>query len=155
MVWGTFFPRLPVWQGGGGLKLFGQCPYRTNTFQKGASLKSRLCFVNFCGSPCGDELNPSSVEIGEYTWTMTHQNGQNCWRRKSALGYIRAWLIGGTIEAKISWFFFLSSNPTYILVFAWNRRLITGPVATTVKLRKLNMFMWKGYTVQGRGQRGF
>ena len=24
-------------EGGGGLKLFGQCPYRTNTFQKGAS----------------------------------------------------------------------------------------------------------------------
>ena len=33
-----FFPHLPVWQRGGGLKLFGQCPYRTNTFQKGASL---------------------------------------------------------------------------------------------------------------------
>ena len=25
-------------EGGGGLKLFGQCPYRTNTFQKGTSL---------------------------------------------------------------------------------------------------------------------
>ena len=54
MVWGTFsrvcpgckglpgwfgalfFPRLPFWHRG--LKLFGQCPYRTNTFQKGASL---------------------------------------------------------------------------------------------------------------------
>ena len=33
-----FFPHLPFWQRGGGLKLFGQCPYRTNTFQKGASL---------------------------------------------------------------------------------------------------------------------
>ena len=39
MVWSTFFPCSPVWQRrGGGLKLFGQCPYRTNTFQKGASL---------------------------------------------------------------------------------------------------------------------
>ena len=55
MVWGIFFPRLPGGvkacqdglghffhvcpfdRGGVGLKLFGQCPYRTNTFQKGAS----------------------------------------------------------------------------------------------------------------------
>ena len=34
MVRGTFFPHLPVWQ----LKPFGQCPYKTNTFKKGASL---------------------------------------------------------------------------------------------------------------------
>ena len=58
MVWGTFFPTLPggvrACQGGlghffhvclfdrgrGGLKLFGQCPHRTNTFQKGASLRN-------------------------------------------------------------------------------------------------------------------
>ena len=26
----------------GGLKLFGQCPYRTNTFQKGASLRDAV-----------------------------------------------------------------------------------------------------------------
>ena len=32
------FARLTEGQGGRGLKLFGQCPYRTNTFQKGASL---------------------------------------------------------------------------------------------------------------------
>ena len=51
MVWGIFTPPLPVDglghfffhicpfdRGGVGLKLFGQCPYRTNTFQKGASL---------------------------------------------------------------------------------------------------------------------
>ena len=32
-------------EGGRGLKLFGQYPYKTNTFQKGASLtrKSRQC----------------------------------------------------------------------------------------------------------------
>ena len=35
---GHFFPHLPVWQRGGEAKLFGQCPYRTHTFQKGASL---------------------------------------------------------------------------------------------------------------------
>ena len=58
MVWGTFFLGLPggvrtCHDGlvhffftfarlteGGGLKLFGQCPYRNNTFQKGASLIS-------------------------------------------------------------------------------------------------------------------
>ena len=46
MVWGTFFLRVPIrqrgggmgWGGVGGLKLFGQCTYRTNTSQKGASL---------------------------------------------------------------------------------------------------------------------
>ena len=32
----SMFARLT--EGGGGLKLFGQCPYRTNTFQKRASL---------------------------------------------------------------------------------------------------------------------
>ena len=67
MVWGTILPHLPVTvrqrEGGGegvkacqdglgrfffyvclfdrgGLKLFGQCPYRANTFQKGASLRA-------------------------------------------------------------------------------------------------------------------
>ena len=58
MVLGTFFPQLPrgvraCQDGmghffstfarlteGGGLKLFGQCPYRTKIFQKGASLKA-------------------------------------------------------------------------------------------------------------------
>ena len=57
MVWGTFFSTLPggvracqdglghffptfarLTEGGGCLKLFWQCLYRTNTFQKGASL---------------------------------------------------------------------------------------------------------------------
>ena len=39
MVWGTFFHVWLFHRGGeGGLKLFGQCPYWTNTFQKGASL---------------------------------------------------------------------------------------------------------------------
>ena len=33
-------------EGVGGLKLFGQCPYRTNTFQKGASLRI-VCSANF------------------------------------------------------------------------------------------------------------
>ena len=36
MAWGIFL--FPCLTEGGGLKLFGQCPYRTNTFQKGASL---------------------------------------------------------------------------------------------------------------------
>ena len=41
---GHFFPRLPVWQrGGGGLKLFGKFSYKTNTFQKGASLRIEQC----------------------------------------------------------------------------------------------------------------
>ena len=35
MAWGTFFLRLPVRQREGGLKLFGQWPYGSNTFQKG------------------------------------------------------------------------------------------------------------------------
>ena len=30
---------------GGGLKLFGQCPYRTNTFKKGASLTPSLSLL--------------------------------------------------------------------------------------------------------------
>ena len=39
MVWGTFFSMFArLTEGGGALKLFGQCPYRTNIFQKGASL---------------------------------------------------------------------------------------------------------------------
>ena len=38
-VFGIFFTFARSTEGGG-LKLFGQCPYRTNTFQKGASLKS-------------------------------------------------------------------------------------------------------------------
>ena len=43
-----FSPRLPVWQRGSGrgMKLFGQCPYRTNTFQKGASLNQTLKVIN-------------------------------------------------------------------------------------------------------------
>ena len=74
MVWGTFFPRCPgclfvvvrmFWctffhvcpfaRGGGGLKLFEQCPYRIKTFKKGASLtmwsqdelstREYLCFI--------------------------------------------------------------------------------------------------------------
>ena len=36
MVWSTFHVCL-FDKGGGGLKLFGQCPYRTNIFQKGLS----------------------------------------------------------------------------------------------------------------------
>ena len=48
MDWGTFFPRLPVCQrwgaGGGGLKLFGQCPYRTKTFKKRDSITTLTCF---------------------------------------------------------------------------------------------------------------
>ena len=44
MVWGTFFHVCPFDKGGGVLKLFGQCPYRTNTFQKGVSLKWLMCF---------------------------------------------------------------------------------------------------------------
>ena len=43
MIRGTFFPRLPVWQRGGGLMLFKQFLYRTNTFQKGASLSDKGC----------------------------------------------------------------------------------------------------------------
>ena len=44
MVWGTFFLHVcPFDRGGGGLKLFWQCPYRTNTFQKGASLRWLPC----------------------------------------------------------------------------------------------------------------
>ena len=55
MVWGIFTPPLPVDglghfffhicpfdRGGVGLKLFGQCPYRTNIFQKGPSKLSFL-----------------------------------------------------------------------------------------------------------------
>ena len=39
MFWNTFFPYLPAWQRGeGGLKLFGQCLYGNNTFQKWVSL---------------------------------------------------------------------------------------------------------------------
>ena len=38
MVWDTFFSTFARLTEGGGLKLFGQCPYRANTFQKGASL---------------------------------------------------------------------------------------------------------------------
>ena len=33
-------------RGGGGLKLFGQCPYENNTFQKGASLNNKMK-INF------------------------------------------------------------------------------------------------------------
>ena len=37
---GALFSTFARWtEGGGGLKLFGQCPCRTNTFQKGASLR--------------------------------------------------------------------------------------------------------------------
>ena len=39
MVWGTFFHVCLFDRGGGGLKMFGQCLYRANTFQKGASLR--------------------------------------------------------------------------------------------------------------------
>ena len=35
---GHFFSIFARLTQGGGLKLFGQCPYRTNIFQKGASL---------------------------------------------------------------------------------------------------------------------
>ena len=35
---GHFFSTFARLTEGGGLKLFGQCPYRANTFQKGASL---------------------------------------------------------------------------------------------------------------------
>ena len=31
----------------GGLKLFGQCPYRINTFQKGASLRHTIKALSF------------------------------------------------------------------------------------------------------------
>ena len=39
--------------GRGGLKLFGQCPYRTNTFQKGASLSLEWFYV---GPKKGDRV---------------------------------------------------------------------------------------------------
>ena len=43
---GTFFPRCPRLKGGRGvLNLFGQCPYRTNTFQKGASLTGAMALA--------------------------------------------------------------------------------------------------------------
>ena len=62
---GTFFPHLPggvrayqdglgyffstfarLTEGGMGvLKLFGQCPYRTNTFHKEASLNNKHCLL--------------------------------------------------------------------------------------------------------------
>ena len=35
---GHFFFQVCLFEGGGGRKLFGQCPYKTNSFQKGASL---------------------------------------------------------------------------------------------------------------------
>ena len=38
-----FFHVCPFDRGGGGLKLFGQFSYRTNTFQKGASLRIEQC----------------------------------------------------------------------------------------------------------------
>ena len=53
MFWNTFFPYLPAWQRGeGSLKLLGQCPCRTNTFQKGAS-QGRLDWIFLiCVRPC-------------------------------------------------------------------------------------------------------
>ena len=41
MIWGTFFLHVCLFdREGGDLKLFWQCPYRTNTFQKGGFLNA-------------------------------------------------------------------------------------------------------------------
>ena len=68
-IFDSIFARLTEW--GGGLKLFGQCPYRTNTFQKGASLTfisvperggvKTLCLIWYRHHEC--ETNRSVIHL--------------------------------------------------------------------------------------------
>ena len=92
MVWDTFFPRLPAWQRGGGLELFGQCPYRATTFQKGASLICNLLF--------GKKLvTKGGKGGGEHTWYLSFFTNLNLRPRNFTLE--SAWLCGKTV-CKIS-----------------------------------------------------
>ena len=60
---------------GGGLKLFWQCPYRTNTFQKGASLNAD----DYCDDDDGTMVSPVPPiwsREGSSQW-MISENSQN------------------------------------------------------------------------------
>ena len=84
MAWSTFFPTfarrcegLPGWfeapfclfdRGGEGLKLFGQCPYRTNTFQKGVleiiKKGSGYLWWSGCSSGQGVRIGRGGQKVG-------------------------------------------------------------------------------------------
>ena len=61
MVWGIFSRIAGSTEvEGGGLKLFGQCPYRTNTFKKGASLTKEYFWFSAV-RPSLSWVNPSLI----------------------------------------------------------------------------------------------
>ena len=74
-VFGIFFTFARSTEGGG-LKLFGQCPYRTNTFQKGASPR-REDFNSFA-TPWQIRWSRGRIYVTSYKWLRWSKALQGC-----------------------------------------------------------------------------